>query len=56
MLTLFTLPADFVSSSTAYIGDLFTDLKAPIVLLVGISLGMWIINYVIAKFRSRAKS
>jgi hypothetical protein len=53
----FTLPADFATSSLAYVGGLITDLSVPIYLLVGITLGMWIINFVVGLFgrRSRAR-
>lgn len=56
MLTLFTLPTDFVSSSTAYIGDLMTDGQAVLTLVVGISLGIWVINWLLGLITRRAKA
>ena len=37
----------FVSSSLAYVGQLFTDVSLLLYLLVGIPIGFWIINKVI---------
>jgi hypothetical protein len=53
---LFTLPADFASTSLAYVGSLVTDLSVPIYIIIGISLGMWIINYVVGLFSRRARA
>ncbi len=51
----FNLPADFASSSLAYIGTLFTDLSVPIYILIGFSLFFWVGNWVIGKFRDTSK-
>jgi hypothetical protein len=53
---MFTLPADFASTSLAYIGTLITDLSTPIYILIGISLGMWVINYVVGLFTRRGRA
>ncbi len=52
---MITLPTDFISSLTAYIGDLFTDLNPLIVLAIGLPLGFWFIGKVISLVRGRAK-
>ncbi|GAI05856.1 unnamed protein product, partial [marine sediment metagenome] len=35
MFTYITIPADFVSSTLAYVGTVFTDLNLLIVLIIG---------------------
>jgi len=44
---MFSLPTDFVTSTVAYIGYLFTDLSGLIVIAVGIPLGFYVIKKVI---------
>lgn len=51
MSPIITLPDDFVSSSLAYVGQLFTDLTPAIVLIVGLPLAFWAIAKVIAVVR-----
>jgi hypothetical protein len=53
---MFTLPVDFATSSLAYIGALITDLATPIYILIGISLGMMIINFIVGLFSRRARA
>ena len=53
MLTYITIPGDFVASSTAYAGQLFTDLNLIIVLAIGLPLGFWVINKIISLVRAR---
>jgi len=53
MLTLLTLPGDFVATTTAYIGEIFTDLQAIIAVVIGLPLGFWVIRKVISMFRAR---
>ncbi len=55
MLTLLTLPTDFMSGMTAYIGELFTDLNPIILLAIGLPLGFWFISKVIGIVRSRTR-
>jgi len=55
MLTLFTLPAESVSSTTAYIGELFTDLSPFVFLAIGIPLGFYVIRKVISMVAGRAR-
>lgn len=45
-LTLFTLPEGVVASTTAYIGDVFTDAKVLIYLAIGIPLAFYVIKKV----------
>lgn len=47
MLTIFTLPADAITSTTAYVGDLITDAGVFIWLGIGIPLGFYVIKKVI---------
>lgn len=56
MLAVFTLPADFASSTLAYIGSFFTDLATPIYIVIGLALAMWVINFVIGLFTRRARA
>jgi hypothetical protein len=53
VLTLITLPADFIGSTTAYIGSTFTDLSGLIVLVIGLPLAFWAIRKVISLVRAR---
>ena len=55
MLALFTLPTDAVSSTTAYIGDLFGSLSPFIWLAIGIPLGFYVIKKVISLVAGRVK-
>jgi hypothetical protein len=52
-LTLFTIDADFIASTTAYIGSTFTDLKLLVALVVGLPLAFWAIRKVIGLVRAR---
>ena len=42
-----------MASMTAYIGDLFTDLRLLVILVVGLPLGFWVIRKVIGLVRVR---
>jgi len=53
MLTLFTLPSDVISSTTAYIGDIFTDMSVLIYLAIGIPLAFYVIRKVMALLPKR---
>lgn len=57
MFTLITLPVDFVTNLTAYIGDIFTDLNPLILLAIGLPLAFWFVSKVIGlvRFRTRGK-
>jgi hypothetical protein len=46
---------DFASNTLAYIGNLFTDLSVPIYILIGIMLGMWLIDYLLGIFARKRK-
>jgi len=52
---LFTLPTAAVASTTAYIGDLFTDLGPFVWLAIGIPLGFFVIRKVISMVAGRAR-
>jgi hypothetical protein len=51
MLSLISLPADFLSSTTAYIGEIFGDLWILVALAIGLPLAFWFIGKVIALVR-----
>jgi hypothetical protein len=53
MLTLFTIPANALASSTAYIGDLITDSGPFVWLAIGIPLGFYVIKKVIGLLPKR---
>ncbi len=53
--TLFTLPTSSVASTTAYIGDFFTDLAPFIYLAIGIPLAFYVIRKVISMVAGRAR-
>jgi len=53
---MFTLPTDFATNSLAYIGTLITDLASPIYIVVGLALGMWVINFIVGLFTRRARA
>lgn len=44
MLTLFTLPADAVTTTTAYIGELITDAGGFIFLGIGLPLAFYVVK------------
>jgi len=52
--TLFSLPYNAVTSTTAYIGNLFTDLGPFIWLAIGLPLGFFVIRKVISMVAGRA--
>ena len=52
---LFDLPAEAVSSTTAYIGNLFSDLAPFIFLAIGIPLAFYVIRKVISMVAGRAR-
>jgi hypothetical protein len=47
MLSIITLPTDFVSNITANAGTIFTDLSGVTTLIVGVLLGTLVIAFVI---------
>ena len=53
MLALFTLPADALSTTTAYIGSLITDVGPFVWLAIGIPLGFYVIKKVIGLLPKR---
>lgn len=52
-LSLFSLPADAVSSTTAYIGDIVADLGPFVWLAIGIPLAFYVIKKVIGLLPKR---
>ncbi len=53
MLTLITIPGDFIATTTAYIGGLFTDLWMLVALVIGLPLAFWAVRKVISLVRAR---
>jgi hypothetical protein len=53
MLSLITLPEDFVSSSLAYVGNLFTDLSPLLIVVIGLPIAFWVIKSVLGVVRFR---
>jgi hypothetical protein len=51
----FDLPAGAVASTTAYIGNLFTDLGPFVWLALGLPLGFWVIRKTISLVAGRAR-
>jgi hypothetical protein len=50
---IFNVDAGFVTSTTAYIGQVFTDLTLILVLIIGLPLAFWAIRRVIGLVRVR---
>ena len=48
-----TISADFASSTLAYAGQLFTDLSVPIIMIVGLPMGFWVIRKIISLVGAR---
>lgn len=44
---IITLPDNFVTQITAYVGQLFTDLSGYITLIIGVTLGVLVITIII---------
>lgn len=53
--SLFTLPTSSVASTTAYIGEFFSDLSPFIYLAIGIPLAFYVIRKVISMVAGRAR-
>lgn len=50
---IITLPEEFIASTTAYIGGVFTDLWLLVALVIGLPLAFWAIRKVISLVRAR---
>jgi len=48
------IDAGFVTSTLAYVGQLFTDTSLIVMLAIGLPLGFWVIKKVISLVRARA--
>lgn len=53
MLTIITLPVDFVGNMLAYSGTLFTDLSLLIIVAIGLPVGFWVIKKAIGLVKTR---
>ena len=52
---LFDLPVGAITSTTAYIGNLFTDLSPFVYLAIGLPLGFWVIRKTISLVAGRSR-
>ena len=53
MIAIITLPADFIATTTAYIGSVFTDIWLLVALVIGLPLAFWAIRKVVSLVRVR---
>jgi hypothetical protein len=51
MLSIIPLPSNFISSITANTGDIFTDLAPYVALIVGVLLGVVVIQAIISTIK-----
>jgi hypothetical protein len=51
MEPIITLPGGFNATIASYMGQLFTDLSAPISLIIGVLLGLLVIEVILGIFR-----
>ncbi|GAI02610.1 unnamed protein product [marine sediment metagenome] len=54
-LLFFTFSSDDVASTTAVMGEIFTDVKALFFIIVGLMLGLWVISGIIKALRPEEK-
>lgn len=52
-LSYIVISSEFSTSTLAYAGQLFTDLSIPIILIIGLPLGFWVIKKIISLVRAR---
>ena len=55
MLSIFTMPENAITSTTAYIGDLITDAWPFIALAIGIPLAFYVVRKLISLARGGAR-
>jgi hypothetical protein len=53
MISIISLPTDFVTGITANAGTIFTDLSPVTMLIVGVLLGVLVISFIIHAIKSR---
>ncbi len=51
LLNIITLPGDFASSTLGYVGQIFSDLSGLILLIVGVLLGVVVIELILGAIR-----
>lgn len=51
MLSIITLPGDFASTTIGYVGTLFSDLSTILTLIIGVLLGVLVIEILIGAIR-----
>lgn len=51
MFGIFTLPSNFVASTTAIMGELFTDLAPYLTLIIGVVVAVLVIEIIIGALR-----
>lgn len=53
MFALITLPANFIATTTAYVGAIFSDVSPLVFVAMGLPLAFWVIRSVINLVRVR---
>jgi hypothetical protein len=51
MGTIVSIDASFMSDAMAYVGQLWSDFSLPIILLLGVPIGFWIITKAVGFIR-----
>jgi hypothetical protein len=55
LATFITVPTTLVADISAGAGGIFTDLLPVAVVVIGVSLGLLLLNWAISQFRTRTK-
>jgi len=55
MLTFITVPTDLVASIATGAGGIFSDLMPVAVVVIGVSLGLTLLTWAIARFKRRGE-
>lgn len=53
MLPIFTFTSEDITSIIGYIGEVFTDVKPLLFVIIGLSIGLWILGSVIRALAER---
>lgn len=54
-MSLFTISSNEISSTTAYIGEVFNDIKPLFFLIIGLMLGFWILSVLLNIFNKKER-
>jgi len=55
MFTFITVPTDLVAQISTNSGAIFTDMVPVAVVVVGVSLGLLLLNWAVSQFRGRTR-